>query len=102
MGQLSECLSDCSSEVARAIGRICERREWSDLHALLSQYFDPNFKFGLRERSEGKLLDERRVETSAVSVFEGGDRRQSGRQSLRVFAGRRRHGAADQGVSAAM
>lgn len=88
MSQLGEGLSDCSSEVARAIGRICERREWNDLHSLLSQYFDPNFKFGLRE-SERKLLDERRVETSAVSVSEGRNRRQSGRQSLRVLAGRR-------------
>lgn len=50
MSQLGEGLSDCSSEVARAIGRICERREWSDLHTLLSQYFDSNFKFGLRRR----------------------------------------------------
>ena len=50
MSQLGEGLSDCSSEVARAIGRICERHEWSDLHMLLSQYFDSNFKFGLRRR----------------------------------------------------
>ena len=50
MSQLGEGLSDCSSEVARAIGRICERREWSDLHTLLSQYFDSNFKCGMRER----------------------------------------------------
>ena len=48
MSQLSGNLRDCSSDVVRAIGRICDRREWSELHALLSQFFDPNFKFEQR------------------------------------------------------
>ena len=73
MPQFYQVLSKCTSELTRVIASICRQKEWNDLHSLLGQFFDSDFKY-VEYLATDKCVDERSFQASAVFVFKDWNR----------------------------
>ena len=101
MPQFYQVLSKCTSELTRVIASICHQKEWDDLHSLLGQFFDSDFKY-VEYLATDKCVDERSFQASAVSVCKDWNRCKSWCKSICLFSSYWGYNSFDKDLSTTM